>query len=504
MRATRAAIAVGMLVGFYIVAAGIVIGLAVAGWGIGHAVGLKMIIVAGVVGFVVLRAVLVVSRSHQDSAEAEEVRRQSRLTGQDQPELWAEVVRLADAVGTRPPDEIHLVPEVNAAVKEDASVLGLRGGKRTLLIGIPLLVGLTANQLRAVLAHELGHYSGAHTRLGPLTYRGRVQIGRTIDGLRDHPILRRVFHGYALLYLLVSQRVSRDQEYEADAAAARLTSADDLVATLRELPVLTAAWEHYLESYVGWAANAGVRPRAVVGGFRRMLTDPGRAEALAALRAREPADTASRYDSHPTFAQRKAALAGIPAPERPADDRTAVALLANPDEVMERANEAHLVGDLKAMPPLPWEEITPLAGQVMVRPSAARVQRVASTLLGEDATIDGVIALLGDPQRFAAAMVEDLRAQQISVEPGREVDMLIEVVEAYFAAAGVEFDRLAWQLSWSGGVRLVDFAGEHVGFEAAVRAAIENSDAAALRDLLGRAGVPGDLGLTGSHRVLVG
>ncbi len=32
-------------------------------------------------------------------------------------------------------------------------------------IGAPLLIGLSVDQMRSVLAHELGHYSGRHTAL---------------------------------------------------------------------------------------------------------------------------------------------------------------------------------------------------------------------------------------------------------------------------------------------------------------------------------------------------
>lgn len=495
---TRAAIAVALLAGFYVFAVAIVGGLAWVGFSIGHAVGGKMIIIAAIAGFIVLRAVFTVSRAHADD-DADTARQHARVTPQDQPELWDEVTRLATVVGTRPPDEIHLVPEVNAAVTEDASWLGLRGGTRTMLIGTPLLVGLTADQLRAVLAHELGHYSRSHTRLGPLTYRGRVQIGRTVEGLRNHPILRRVFHGYALLFLLVSQKVSRDQEYEADLAAARLTSADALMSSLRELPVLGAAWEHYLEAYVGWAANAGVRPRAVVGGFQRMLTDDARATTLAQLREGDPEEKPSRFDSHPTFAQRKAALADFRPSQHPADDRPATVLLVNADDVMERATEAMLAEKLTSLPALPWEEITPLAGQAMVRPGATQAHQVATSLLGREATIDGVIGLLDDPSRFASALAESLGE---TVEPDVAAALLSMAVDAYLAAASVTSGRLSWRLNWGGDIQLVDFAGSVVDFAPSVRAAIEDADIAALRTQLGKAGVPGDAGIDSGHALV--
>src|SRR5689334_6071317 len=40
----------------------------------------------------------------------------TRLTEAEQPELWRLVRRLADVAGTRPPDQIYLTADVNAAV----------------------------------------------------------------------------------------------------------------------------------------------------------------------------------------------------------------------------------------------------------------------------------------------------------------------------------------------------------------------------------------------------
>src|SRR5262245_47222634 len=95
------------------------------------------------------------------------------LTETRAPELWADVRRLATTAGTRAPDEIRIVTDVNAAVSENARLLGLIPGRRYLYVGMPLLMTLTVSQLRAVIAHELGHYSHSHTRLGEIAYRGR-------------------------------------------------------------------------------------------------------------------------------------------------------------------------------------------------------------------------------------------------------------------------------------------------------------------------------------------
>lgn len=54
-----------------------------------------------------------------------------------------------------------------------------------LYIGLPLMAGLDEMQLRAVLAHEMGHYANFDTRLTPLIARGRAQLIRTIGHFHE-------------------------------------------------------------------------------------------------------------------------------------------------------------------------------------------------------------------------------------------------------------------------------------------------------------------------------
>jgi Zn-dependent protease with chaperone function len=84
------------------------------------------------------------------------------------------VGELTALAGTRMPEEIRIVAGVEASVAEPARLLGLLPGKRYLFLGLPLLLALPQQQIRAIVAHELGHYSRAHTRLAPVAYRGRL------------------------------------------------------------------------------------------------------------------------------------------------------------------------------------------------------------------------------------------------------------------------------------------------------------------------------------------
>ena len=64
-----------------------------------------------------------------------------------------------------PPERIYLAPDVNAAVFQRGGLLGF-GGKRVLLVGLPLFDALTVRQLRAVIAHEFGHFYGGDSEVG--------------------------------------------------------------------------------------------------------------------------------------------------------------------------------------------------------------------------------------------------------------------------------------------------------------------------------------------------
>ncbi|HEU4542748.1 MAG TPA: M48 family metallopeptidase [Jiangellaceae bacterium] len=160
----RAALSAAMLVGFYVyalaIAGGLFVGTALLIEVLPGAVLGKLLLVTLAVPFAILVATWRLIRAKTPPPEGLKVR-PGRAPG-----LWAEARAIAAAVGTRPPDEIRLVPEVNAAVSERTHLLGVIGGRRYLYIGVPLLQALTVSQLRAVLAHEFGHYSHSHTRLG--------------------------------------------------------------------------------------------------------------------------------------------------------------------------------------------------------------------------------------------------------------------------------------------------------------------------------------------------
>jgi Zn-dependent protease with chaperone function len=478
----RAALSVALLLGFYLYALVLVVVLGVLSvLAIEHAPGVvagKVVWVTLAVPFAILAATWKVLRAGPPPPVG-------LALGQERaPGLWLEVRRIAAAMGTRPPDDVRLVPEANAAVHEDAGLLGLRAGRRHLYVGVPLLQALTVDQVRAVLAHELGHYSQRHTRLGMLTYRGMDTIDQTIARVGHGSLAGWMLRGYRRLYLLVSLAVRRRQELEADRAAVRVAGPEAMASVLRAVPAVAAAWAFYLDSYVAWGLDVGVAPCDVLASFPHLLS--ARAGELARIRAEgEPELASSRWDSHPPTAQRLAAIAAEPGPRAPADRRPASVLVDHFDAATARLESQAL--DLGGRSRLPFEQYTAAAAQALHQREADLLYRAADRVApAQGAGLDAVLDLVeggraGELQRAlfrpAAQGDEDALAEGLR-----------HYVTSAIQVALVDAGAARWRHSWTAPVELVDFAGEPLAADRVADVVVAGKVAAA-REWLRRAGV---------------
>ena len=105
-----------------------------------------------------------------------------RLGEEDQPRLFQVIREVAEQTGQAMPADVFLVFDMNAWVAQRGGVMGI-GSARVMGLGIPLLQYLTLPELKAVLAHEFGHYHGGDTKVGPWIYKTRAAIGRTVEYL---------------------------------------------------------------------------------------------------------------------------------------------------------------------------------------------------------------------------------------------------------------------------------------------------------------------------------
>jgi len=362
------------------------------------------------------------------------------VSPQDAPELWATVRQLAAAVRTRMPDEIRLVPEVNAAVNEHAKLLGLIPGRRYLYIGLPLLQAMTVDQIRAVIAHELGHYSGMHTRLSGIAYRGRLAVAGAISRLSPYNPVGWGFRVYGAVYRMVDNAVVRRQELEADRAAVRVAGRDAAVAALRELPGLGAAWSFFFRRYVepGWTAR--LAPDDLFGGFGALVS--ARADELARLRDETPEAERSRWSTHPPIAERIAAMAHAPETDAVRDGRPAGALLPDLAALGRRMQEVAVdIGDRQV---LPWPEFTAAAIAAGRQSEADGLLRAVSRATGKTpADLETVLELVETNQLggFAVQFFDNATKREAAELFAKPMELLLDVAAI---RSGVAHYRMAW------------------------------------------------------------
>ncbi|WP_260613803.1 M48 family metallopeptidase, partial [Streptomyces sp. WAC05858] len=233
----------------------------------------------------------------------------------------------------RPPARIRLTAEVNASVTEDAPLLGLAPGRRVLYLGMPLPACLSPAELRAVLAHELGHFSRRHSRFGAVAHRGAAGLDAARQAIQEASAanhLVRLYAGWPLLLLGLYTRVfrwltrpvRRRQELEADREAARVAGPGAMADALRSTAALEAAWQEFLADFLAPMRRATGRiPDDPFRAFAHMVEAPEVREPLAALRARAVERPADPDDAHPALATRLERLARLPAPEPGASGR---------------------------------------------------------------------------------------------------------------------------------------------------------------------------------------
>ncbi|MBO0867465.1 MAG: M48 family metallopeptidase [Micromonosporaceae bacterium] len=450
----RAAVAVGLLAGFYLVAFGSVIALAVLSvwlwWVLPGATAYEASgsLLLLVVGLCLPLWRLIRARPQPPPGVP--------VTGQDAPQLWSLVRELAGLVGTRAPDEIRLVGEPNAMVWEDAGLVGLHGGRRYLYLGVPIMETLRVSQLRVVVAHELGHYARGHTRLSAVTYRGLRSIVDTIGRLGKGSLVGLLFSMYAAGYAFVALSVTRRMEVEADRAAVRAAGREVFTFTIRDIEDLVVAWVAYLRLHA--SAPECCAPATFLDRFRELVDRraPELRRAPSWLKRPPP-----RWDSHPPMAERIALQADADDAEPPAswDRRPGFALIKDHDLLAEALRLEDLAKHFE------W------VARRHAEDTAMRLYRRAG---GRTGGLGTVLDLLDRGQAAELA-----------------TRSLPDTVLAAVGSDLVRWSGAKWRHTWSEPMDLVDPAGEPIGVRELVVAACDDPGAVPrLREFLAEAGVP--------------
>ena len=279
-----------------------------------------------------------------------------RITRKKYPALFEQIDSVASLTGQSKPRDVYLVHDVNAFVTERGGLMGL-GSRRVMGIGLPLLYLVSVDELRAILAHEFGHFHGGDTLLGPWIYKTRNAIIRTVVSL-GKSVLRVPFELYSNLFLRVTNSVSRQQEFSADRLAARTVGAQITIQGLQKVHSYGPAFQAYFQQEFTPVLNGGYLP-PMIQGFERFL----RSSRIASLVARSEqeqmrVDQTNPYDTHPSLKQRVEALKDLP-PGSPHDARPASVLLPDlPD--LETSLLQTILAKPETLPTLKeiaWDEV---------------------------------------------------------------------------------------------------------------------------------------------------
>ncbi|MCS6861080.1 MAG: M48 family metalloprotease [Abditibacteriales bacterium] len=230
------------------------------------------------------------------------------------PPLFRMIEELRSTLRTPRFHHVLVTSDFNAAAAQRPR-LGVLGWQcNYLLFGLPLMQALSPEQFRAVVAHELGHLSGNHGRLGGWIYRVEQTWSQLLERLEaEHhwgtKIFQWFFHWYAPFFNAYSFALRRANEYLADRCAAELTSTQHAAEALLNFEV-----KKRLLQEVFWAdiyKQADNQPQPTAQPFAAMATalrsGPQPEEAVAWL-DRALARKTDTTDTHPALADRLRAL----------------------------------------------------------------------------------------------------------------------------------------------------------------------------------------------------
>lgn len=239
------------------------------------------------------------------------------LERKDAPALFDTLREMEKRLGSARVHEVILNDSFNASVTQ-VPRLGLFGWHRNFLIlGLPLLQALNEEQFKAVLAHELGHLSGKHSRFGAWIYRVRKTWTSMMNELEETGsagafLFRRFLRWYAPFLNAYSFTLARANEYEADRCAALLTDKRTAAEALTAVHLYGDYLDHRFWPGIFEQANREPSPVNAfhsLGGALAAGYDP--VEGETALRRALHHET-SLDDTHPCLRERLEALGETP------------------------------------------------------------------------------------------------------------------------------------------------------------------------------------------------
>jgi len=201
----------------------------------------------------------------------------TEITRNDEPQLFQMIDEIVKQAGTDFPKKVYLAYDVNASVFYDSSFWSMfLPIKKNLIIGIGLVNACTKQELKAILAHEFGHFSQRSMKVGSYVYNVNQIIfnlvnedesyRNTVQGWANASGYFAIFAELAIkitqaiqwilrkMYSFVNIRhmaLSREMEFHADEVAANIAGSIALEESLLRLDLAGNSYSSVIDFYNG-------------------------------------------------------------------------------------------------------------------------------------------------------------------------------------------------------------------------------------------------------------
>lgn len=266
-----------------------------------------------------------------------------RLVLAEHPRLQVLLGEVASRIGTRAVDAVYMTPGADISVFERGGITAQLRGKseRCLVLGAGVLEGLRVRELKAILAHEYGHFHNADTAGGGLALAVRRSLFTFALHLAQAGNLAllspawwfvrafdRVFHR-------VSRGATRLQEILADRWAAFAYGSESFCSGLRHVVAQSVRFDAHINAALGEIVPS---KQPLINVYTFAPSKAVDAKKLDEAIEEAMGRPASPYDSHPPPVDRIAWVTKLAAEGPPAtddDSRDAWSLLES-REALER------------------------------------------------------------------------------------------------------------------------------------------------------------------------
>ncbi len=194
---------------------------------------------------------------------------------ENEPKLFEFITEIVNEVGTNFPKKIYLSADVNASVFYDSNFWSLFFPvKKNLNMGLGLVNTITKQELKAILAHEFGHFSQKSMKVGSYVYYVNQIIFNMLyeNDSFDQTIQKwGNSNNYFSIFLIISVKIieaiqwilkkmyglininylalSREMEFHADEVAANVAGIHPLQESLLRMDLVDSAYNSVLSFY---------------------------------------------------------------------------------------------------------------------------------------------------------------------------------------------------------------------------------------------------------------